>query len=261
MKKKSRKPVVRKVAKKNSKKVFKKKTQTKTKKKVKPVTKRITKEAPVMQESVLSGKVPTELVLMEQLFGGNSKAKLWKIFSINSHKEFTLKQLIHLTKLKSDKLLPDLRDFMRQGIVIASRKNIITPDAQKNNSVVYQMNPDFPLRQPITDLILSAVPRDKDRIVEHVQDLPRLKTILLSGFFIDATNHQSPIDMILIFDKIPGQVTEVVAELERDLGRELKYAALDQEDFKYRHSIGDRLIRDVLDFEHIVAMDKMGFFR
>lgn len=259
MKKKSRKPVVRKPAKNNSKKSLKKVFK---KKPVKVKNKKtVSTSSPILQESVISGKAPTELVLMEQLFGGPVKSKLWKIFSINAHKDFTLKQLVHLTKIKADRLLPDLREFMKQGIVIASRKQIITPDALKNNSVVYQMNPDFPLRRTITNLILSAVPRDKDKIVEHVQDLPRLKTVLLSGFFVDASNHQSPIDMILIFDKIPGQVTETIVELERALGRELKYAALDQEDFKYRHSIGDRLIRDVLDFEHIVAMDKMGFFR
>lgn len=52
-----------------------------------------------------------------------------------------------------------------------------------------------------------------------------------------------------------------MTELEYNLGRELRYAALDQEDFKYRHSIGDKLVRDVLDFEHMVVMDKMGFFK
>lgn len=261
MKKKSRKPVVRKTASKNNKKAFKKKPRKTTKSVAKPKVKAKAKATPELQESVISGKIPTEITLMEQLFGGVSKAKLWKIFSINPNKEFTLKQLLHLTKLKTDKLIPDLRDLMRQGVIVASRKQIISPDALKNNSVVYQMNEEFPLRRSITELILSAVPRDKDRIVEHVQDLPRLKTVILSGFFINASDYQSPIDMILIFDKIPSQVNETVAELERALGRELKYAALDQEDFKYRHSIGDRLIRDVLDFEHVVAMDKMGFFR
>ena len=99
--------------------------------------------------------------------------------------------------------------------------------------------------------------------------LSRLKTVLLSGFFTSKlglstqtfSTTQSPIDMLLIFEKIPANVTEVVGELEHKLGRDLRYAALDQDDFKYRHSIGDKLIRDVLDFEHIVAMDKMSFFK
>lgn len=222
-----------------------------------------------LKESVITATTPTELVILEQLFGGPSKMKLWKVFFLNTTKEFTLKQLASLTRLRNDKLIPDLRDLMRQGVIIASRKQILIDELKKETHVVYRTNPEFPLLSPLIETILAAIPRSSDRVLEHVQSLPRLKTVLLSGFFtsklgmaaVPFSTTQSSIDMLLIFEKIPSQVNEVVADLERMLGRELRYAALDQDDFKYRHSIGDKLIRDVLDFDHVIAMDKMGFFK
>lgn len=222
-----------------------------------------------LKESVIRAETPNELTILDQLFGGPSKMKLWKVFFLNTTKEFTLKQLTSLTRLRSERLIPDLRDLMRQGVIRASKKQILVDDMQKETQVVYRINPEFPLMSPIIETILAAVPRSAERVLEHIQSLPRLKTVLLAGFFtsklgmaaIPFSTTQSPIDMLLIFEKVPNQVNEIVTELERNLGRELRYAALDQEDFKYRHSIGDKLIRDVLDFDHIVAMDKMGFFK
>lgn len=244
------------------------KPQSKPRPRPKPKTVEAVEPQP-LKESVITAATPTELMILEQLFGGPSKMKLWKVFFLNTTKEFTLKQLSALTRLRNEKLIPDLRDLMRQGVITATRKQVAVDELKKESRVVYRTNPQFPLLSPLIETILAAVPRSADRVLEHVQSLPRLKTVLLSGFFTSKlgmsaapfSSTQSSIDMLLIFEKIPNQVTEVVADLERNLGRELRYAALDEGDFKYRHSIGDKLIRDVLDFDHVVAMDKMGFFK
>ena len=158
---------------------------------------------------------------------------------------------------------------MRQGVIKANKKTYMNEALEKEYGIVYRASNDFPLLSEITQLILTAIPRSSDKVLSELQALPRLKTVLLAGFFtskLGLSTHsfsatQSPIDMLLIFEKIPTNVTEIMTEFEHKLGRDLRYAALDEVDFKYRHSIGDKLIRDVLDFEHVVAMDKMAFFK
>ena len=46
--------------------------------------------------------------------------------------------------------------------------------------------------------------------------------------------------------------------MEAEMGRELQYATLSTEEFFYRRSIGDRLVRDVVDFPHEVLVDRIG---
>jgi len=249
------------------------KTRTQSKKTVtkKKVIRKVVKviKPVVVKESIVQGKVPTEIALLEQFFGGPVKLKLWKVFLLNKTREFTLKDLVRLTKTKSTLLIPSLRDMMKQAIVEGNKKVFVNEKQHKELAIFYKSTKDFPLNPEITQLILTAIPRSSEKVLSELTSLQRLKTVLLSGFFTSKlglsnqifSTTQSPVDMLLVFEKIPANITEIVTELEHKLGRDLRYAALDETDFKYRHSIGDKLIRDVLDFDHIVAMDKMAFFR
>jgi hypothetical protein len=46
--------------------------------------------------------------------------------------------------------------------------------------------------------------------------------------------------------------------MESEIGKELRFSSLNTEDFKYRHGVCDRLIRDVLDYQHEVVVDRIG---
>ncbi len=268
MKQKSNRPKTKKVQAKR--KTTKKPTQKKAKTVKKSGAKRVVKKniPKVLKEGIISAKKPTDIQLLEQFFGGTSKMRLWKIFALNSTRQFSLKELVKLTKSKSDTLIPDLREFMRRGVIRAVYKQDLEA-GKKGRHIIYSLAHDFPLLPEITQMILTAIPRSAEKVMAQLQPLQKMKAVLLSGFFtsplgITASSYsanQSTIDLLLVFDKIPNNVSETIAELEHHLGRELRYAAFDQEDFKYRHSIGDKLVRDVLDFEHIVVMDKMGFFK
>lgn len=274
MKQKSKRPKTkaRKTIKKKT--VSKVKTKAKNKPKPRPVSRPKPKQKSkpkvvVLKESIISAKKPTDIQLLEQFFGGPAKMKLWKIFSLNSTREFTLKDLVKLTKTKSDTLIVDLREFMKKGVIQATRKQVLLKGDAKAKQIVYSLAHDFPLLSEITQMILTAIPRSSEKVLAQLQPLQKLRTVLLAGFFTSKlgiststyASAQSNIDLLLVFEKVPSNVAEVIADLEHNLGRELRYAAFDQEDFKYRHSIGDKLVRDVLDFDHKVIMDKMGFFR
>ncbi len=257
---------VKKEVKKTIKKEVKKNTQNKkTSKTSKPFQ---TSRSSKTREFIIKGKNPSATSVLEGFFEGPIKLKLWKIFALNKEKEFTLKDISRLTKTKIDTISTHVRDFMKKGIIQAEKKNINNLQ-NKDVNIYYKMSQEFPLLQEITKLILTAIPRSSEDVLSHISGLERLKTVILSGFFTSEqgiSSHgysatQSPIDMLLIFEKTPNNVSSVISDLEHKLGRDLTYAALDENDFKYRHSIGDKLIRDVLDFDHIIAMDKLSFFR
>jgi hypothetical protein len=244
-----KKPVIKKAVKKVVKKII---SKPKSKAKI-PVIVR-------PKEIISDSKDITDLQILESFLGGQNKVRLWKVFVLNQNKDFVLKDLIRLTKIKHDTLIFELRDLMKLGIVKAGKKE---------KTLIYKTNRNFPLLAEITEMVLAVIPRSVDKILEKLNRLNRLKVVLLSGFFTaqlgkqkslsNATN--AHLDLLLVFEKIPDNVEVIVLELEYSIGKELAYSALDQNDFKYRHSIGDKLIRDVLDFDHIIAMDKLSFFR
>ena len=48
-----------------------------------------------------------------------------------------------------------------------------------------------------------------------------------------------------------------IKKIEADIGKELKYAVFDLDEFLYRLNMYDKLIRDVLDFPHEKLINKI----
>ena len=70
----------------------------------------------------------------------------------------------------------------------------------------------------------------------------------------DATR---PADLIVALDTLNERRLEAaVRGLEPIFGREIRYAAFSTPEFRYRLTVQDRLIRDTLDFPHLVLLDR-----
>ncbi len=83
--------------------------------------------------------------------------------------------------------------------------------------------------------------------------------LILSGLFKE--EWEARLDMLIVVDRAKRSAIEsVLSQIEAEIGREIRYAILDSEDFKYRVSVGDKLVRDVLDYPHEVALDKLSIF-
>jgi len=50
----------------------------------------------------------------------------------------------------------------------------------------------------------------------------------------------------------------IMSSIEALLGKELRYAAFETTDFQYRLSIYDKLIKDILDYQHEKILNKLG---
>ncbi len=49
-----------------------------------------------------------------------------------------------------------------------------------------------------------------------------------------------------------------VRVLEAELGKEIRYAAMSTQDFFYRLNMSDKLLRDILDYPHSIAFDRLN---
>jgi spore coat polysaccharide biosynthesis predicted glycosyltransferase SpsG len=91
-----------------------------------------------------------------------------------------------------------------------------------------------------------------------MQRIGKLKLLAVSGIFIQ--NDDSRIDMLIVADDVKDRsLKNLVSTLESEVGKELRYAILGSQDFKYRLGIHDRLVRDVFDYPHQVVVDRLGF--
>lgn len=125
------------------------------------------------------------------------------------------------------------------------------------DGVVYCANKKFEHYQPLLAFVRTTTEVSDHRIVHELKKAGNLRLVTLSGLFTGAIETRA--DMIIVGDKLDERRLEKsIHELEAELGRELRYAAFSNEDFRYRVGVYDRLVRDIFDYPHRVIFDKIG---
>jgi hypothetical protein len=122
----------------------------------------------------------------------------------------------------------------------------------------YGLDSTFPylaaLRALVTEISLG-----KEDVSARFKNCGQMKLIIVAGILIDEEN--SRVDVLLVGDKLKKPIIEgVLRRLEAELGKELTYGILETPEFEYRFGIYDKFIRDVLDYPHLVVLNKLNLF-
>jgi len=105
--------------------------------------------------------------------------------------------------------------------------------------------------------LITATPVKNKDIPKRLNIAGSIKLIILSGVFIQ--NWDSRLDILIVGNNIrKPQLETAIKSIEAELGRELRYASFNTQEFKYRMGVYDRLLRDVFDYSHEIILDKIG---
>lgn len=182
--------------------------------------------------------------VLEKLFGSSARVKIMKLFLFNPEICFEKSEIISKTKVQQSNANRELK-LLSEILLI------------KKRSKGYVLNLDFGFLKQLKNLLINNEPLQQGDIVKRIGKTGKIKLIIVSGVFIQSDD--SRIDLLVVGDEIKDRALKnVVQTMESEIGKELKFTSLKTEDFKYRHSICDRLIRDVLDYPHEIVVDKIG---
>jgi hypothetical protein len=137
---------------------------------------------------------------------------------------------------------------MRVSVSVAGKKSA-------KSEMVWFLNPNFKHLRSLSAFVREISPIRYEAIITSLKRSGKLSTVILSGSFMgDMTR---PADIVVAADTLNERRLEVaVKELEPIFGRELRYAGFSTPEFRYRLTVQDRLLRDTLDFPHVVLMDR-----
>ena len=106
----------------------------------------------------------------------------------------------------------------------------------------------------IQDFLRKGTNFNEKDIISRIKKSGRIKLLALSGLFIK--DHNRKLDILIVGNRIKKDILEKeIAIIESEIGRELRYAFFDQEEFAYRTSMYDKLIRDILENDHKKLID------
>ena len=203
--------------------------------------------------------------ILAKLFGSPARVKLMRLFLMNPEDVFDVPEISKRSKVaramlrKEIKLLLDI-GLIKHRVVVKmvpkrrSKEGVL--DKKKLNG--YGMDPSFAylaaLRSLVTEIALG-----KEDVAARFRNCGQMKLIIVSGVFLDESD--SRVDILLVGDKLKRPIIEgVLRRLEAELGKELTYGILESAEFDYRYGIYDKFIRDVLDYPHLVVLNKLNLF-
>lgn len=184
---------------------------------------------------------------LQKLFGSPARVKLLRLFLFNPRQSFTLADAAKRARVSEMDARKEFRLFLTAGLVAR---------VPRGKGVRYALDQEFEYIEALQNLLLNAPARGKD-IVERIRGAGALKMVILSGIFLGEWD--SGLDVLVVGDRMKEKkLRENIKKLEAEIGKEIRYTLLASDQFFYRLNLNDKLIRDVLDYPHTIALDRLN---
>ncbi|HTR18428.1 MAG TPA: hypothetical protein VMH91_00390 [Candidatus Paceibacterota bacterium] len=200
---------------------------------------------------------------LPEFMGGNqARARLLRVFVFDPERSYLLKDAAKRAGISPQVAAREIGVLEKWGVVKKGKLVSVVlgnGTARKVNAKTkvetWSLDPDFKHRRALSAFVHEISPMRYENVVEALRPCGKLATVILSGTFVgDATR---PVDILVAADELSERRLEnAIKTLEPIFGRELRYAAFSAPELRYRLTIQDRLVRDTLDFPHVVLLDR-----
>ncbi|MDO8569886.1 MAG: hypothetical protein Q7R89_03915 [bacterium] len=181
---------------------------------------------------------------VSHIFGGEAKVKIMRLFIFNPDLTFSLAEVASRAKEKPSTARRELAVLTKAGLIKRRIRGFI-------------LDISYPYLSAIENFLIDAAPITSKEIIKKISRAGNIKLILISGVFLH--DRDSRVDILIVGDHLrQTKLLSIVSSIEALFGKELRYAAFETVDFQYRLSIYDKLIKDILDYQHEKILNKLG---
>lgn len=200
-----------------------------------------------------------QIDILGKLFGSGTRVKILKFFLLNQNQAFGVDDIATRLRVKSPLIRSELKNlasisFVKPKIVTITVTTKRTTKKKKVQGFI--TNPTFTLSQPLRDLLIESGGMHISDIGSRFAGTGKINLFIVSGIFMHDTDRMA--DLIIAGDRLDRKTIEIeIKKLESEIGKELRYALFDTEEFMYRLKMYDKLLRDVLDYPHEKIINKL----
>ncbi len=190
-----------------------------------------------------------------------SRAKVLRVFFLDPSGVFTAPLVAKRSGISLKPTLKEIRTLEKWGILKHSKFVITLANGSqravggKQKEEAWSVDPSCKYSSALSKFVHEVSPVHYKSILSGLKGSGRFVAVILSGSFMGDPSR--PVDLLVAADSLnESRLETAVRALERQFGREIRYASFSSPEFRYRMTIQDRLIRDTLDFPHLILLDK-----
>ncbi|MBN2854567.1 hypothetical protein JXK06_03505 [Patescibacteria group bacterium] len=187
--------------------------------------------------------------MLEQIFGTELKIKIINfLLSQAPEKAFTYAEIAKNLNLRGSVWRRELDDLSEISLIKAVAKD--SESNGKKEKILFSLNTEFFIFPEIKSLFSKSRVLLTKRIFTEIETQCRPKLILLSGKFVDKP--KAPIDLLVVGNISRRIFSKLLTELETEMGEELNYSLMTEDEFKYRRYVMDIFLYNIIEGEKLV---------
>lgn len=184
---------------------------------------------------------------LDALFDSPVRVRLLKLFLYNPDESFGSQDISKKINFKLVQVNRNLDSLASIGFLICR---------SSKGKKTFRANGGFEFYEELKELLVKASPASKNKMLNRIKNLGKIKLALLAGVFINSDTSRA--DLLIVGDSVkPAKFNNFIMDLEAEVGKEIKYALMTTKEFYYRYGMYDRFLRDLLDFKHEKLVDKL----
>jgi hypothetical protein len=185
---------------------------------------------------------------LELLLGGEGRARLVKFFILNPVSKASAQELKEKLQVDQRRIKTELDVLVRAGVV-KKRK------AMSKN--IYFLNRENLFYPDLKKIVAKCTIFPQLKALDKLSKLGHIKLVLVTGVL--ANNLKTRSDILIVGDGINrSQLSEVVRELEAEIGRDLRFTTLTTEEYEYRLNMFDKFIREFFEGPNKIIFNRLG---
>lgn len=175
--------------------------------------------------------------MLKSILISRVRIRILEKYLLNPHSSFHVRGLVRELNEEINAVRRELINLEEAGI-LKSKKD--------KNMVVYTLDNRSPYISNLRTLFFKDSKLGQ-KILARVKDMEGLKALVVTESFLNGENKsEADIDMLFLGDCKVREVKDVISELEKDLGKELRATSMKQEDFEFAKKKKDQVITNLL---------------
>lgn len=188
--------------------------------------------------------------MLKNLFISKVRISILDVYMSNIDSAYHVRALVRLLDEEINAVRRELINLEKAGILKSKKEG---------NKVVYRVNKQCPILWDLRAIFYKES-KDGKAILNATKDIEGIEVIVLTNNFIKNKKHEedTDIDFLFIGTMKVKELLAAVGQLEKDLGRSLRFSAITKQDFDFARKKKEPFLINVLENDKIVLFGQIA---